>query len=158
MEPDLREEPLDSATARPLLEAFSAEIAGLYPGWTPGAGPSASPEDFGGPAGTFLIAYVEGRAVGCGGLKRLDAGHAEIKRVYVVPDARGAGLGRILLEGLEEAALARGYSRVRLDTGDRQPPALALFRSAGYSPIDDYNGNTFASHWLEKRLAGAGEG
>ena len=158
MEPELREEPLDSAAARPLLEAFSAEIASLYPGWTPGGGPSASPEDFAGPTGTFLIASAEGRAVGCGGVKRLDAGHAEIKRVYVAPDARGAGVGRLLLKELEEAARERGYETVRLDTGDRQPAALALFRAAGYEAIDDYNGNTFASHWLEKRLAGAGEG
>ena len=64
MEPELREEALDSSAAGPLLEAFSAEIAALYPGWTPGAGPSASPEDFAGPAGAFLIAYADGRAVG----------------------------------------------------------------------------------------------
>ena len=153
----LREEPLDSPAAVRLLDAFSAEIAKLYPGWRPDAGPSAAPEDFASPGGTFLIAYAGERAVGCGGLKRLDARHAEVKRLYVAGEARGEGVSRRLLEGLERAAAARGYDVVRLDTGDRQPPALALFRSAGYVAIDDYNGNAFASHWLEKRLTARDE-
>jgi GNAT superfamily N-acetyltransferase len=156
MDVELEEEPLGSPAAAPLLEAFSEEIARLYPGWRPDAGPSAAPEDFASPAGTFLIAYAGERAVGCGGLKRLDARHAEIKRLYVAAEARGEGVSRRILDGLERAAIARGYQAVRLDTGDRQPPALALFRSAGYVAIDDYNGNAFASHWLEKGLTGGG--
>jgi hypothetical protein len=46
-----------------------------------------------------------------------------------------------------------GYERVRLDTGDLQPEALGLFHSAGYSEIPDYNGNTWATYWMEKLLA-----
>jgi len=141
-----------------LLDAFASEIAELYPGWSPGTGPSAGPEDFAPPAGTFLLARVGGHAVACGGLKRLDSHHAEVKRLYVAPDARRGGVARGLLAALEEAARARGYRRVRLDTGAHQPGALALFRSTGYVPIEDYNGNTFASHWLEKELPGRGGG
>ena len=148
----LVEEPPAAPAAATLLDAFTAEIAGLYPGWDPAAGPSAAPEDFAPPAGTFLVAYAGEHALGCGGLKRLDARRAEIKRLYVAPEARGEGVSRAILTGLERAAGARGYETVRLDTGDRQPGALALFRSAGYVTIGDYNGNAFASHWLEKRL------
>jgi GNAT superfamily N-acetyltransferase len=152
----LTEEPLDAPGAATLLNAFAAEIAVLYPGWDPTAGPSATPEDFARPAGAFLVAYAGKRAVGCGGIKKLDERRAEIKRLYVVPDARGDGVARRLLRGLELAALARGYDTVRLDTGNRQPAALALFRSAGYVAIGDYNGNRFASYWLEKSLTPAG--
>jgi ribosomal protein S18 acetylase RimI-like enzyme len=70
-----------------------------------------------------------------------------------VPGARGRGLGRRLLRALEEAAAELGWHTVRLDTGDQQPDALALFRSAGYREIPDYNANPYASYWLEKRLA-----
>jgi GNAT superfamily N-acetyltransferase len=61
--------------------------------------------------------------------------------------------GRRLLERLEQCARDLGYERVRLDTGDLQPEALERFRSAGYEEIPDYNGNTWATYWMEKRLA-----
>ena len=74
--------------------------------------------------------------------------------MYVTPAARGLGVGRRLLEELEAAAREMGYHRLRLDTGARQPDALGLFRTAGYEEIEDYNGNPFAAHWLEKDLDG----
>jgi GNAT superfamily N-acetyltransferase len=148
----LRDEPLDGAAASALLAAFSSEIASLYPGWHPGVGPSADPSEFVPPAGAFVVAYADGRPVGCGGFKRIDEQHGEIKRLYVAPGARQSGIARLLLSGLEERAREAGYAAVRLDTGARQPQALALFRSAGYADIADYNGNEFASHWLEKSL------
>ena len=64
-------------------------------------------------------------------------GVAEIKRMYVVPDARRQGLGRRLLEELEEKARELGYARIRLDTGARQPHAQAMYERAGYHPIDE---------------------
>lgn len=146
-------EPSDGASGRELLAAFSREIAELYPGWHPGVGPSASPADFTPPLGRFLVAYRGDQAVACGALKRLDAHTVEFKRMYVAPSERGRGLARHLLSELEHAARAGGYSVVRLDTGDRQPHALALYRSAGYREIEDYNGNPAASHWLEKHLS-----
>lgn len=89
----------------------------------------------------------------CGGVKRLDDNTGEVKRLYVVQDARGRGVGRRLLRALEHAAAALGWRTVRLDTGDQQPDALALFRSAGYREIPDYNAKPYASYWLEKPLA-----
>jgi GNAT superfamily N-acetyltransferase len=148
----VRTEPSDGDAGRELMAAFAREIAALYPGWHPGVGPSASPADLTPPGGSFLVAYRGDRAVACGALKRLDARTVEIKRMYVDPSERGRGVARRMLSELEQAARAVGYAVVRLDTGDRQPHALALYRSAGYHEIDDYNANPAASRWLEKHL------
>ena len=124
----------------------------MYPGWDPSQGPTASREEILPPGGRFLVAFLGDRPVACGALKRLDSSTAELKRIYVRPEARGRGVARALLAGLERAARDAGYSRVRLDTGDRLPGAPALFRSCGYREIADYNANPFASLWFEKEL------
>lgn len=115
--------------------------------------PSATAANLAPPGGAFLVLFESGRPVAGGGLKRLAPGVGEIKRMYVVPEARGRGHARRLLEALEEAAVALGHSRMRLDTGSRQPHARALYESAGYRAIGDYNGNPFAAYWFEKELA-----
>lgn len=112
----------------------------------------ASPEAMRQPAGAFILIYDGEREIGCGGLKRLDERTCEIKRMYVEPGYRGRGLSRRLLVALEDAARELGYSMARLDTGDRQPGAKHLYESSGYEPIDNYNGNTQARFWFEKRL------
>lgn len=153
----MREEPFDGEDAQQLLRGFVAEIAALYPGWTPTTGPSAQPEDFEPPGGTFVVVYIGGHPVGCGGLKRLDSRAGEIKRLYVRPDVRRQGLASRMIEHLEGFAAAQGYAVVRLDTGADQPHAVRLFTAAGYREVPDYNGNPFASHWFEKTLRdGAG--
>ncbi len=144
--------PLDGADASELVAEFTVEIAGRYPGWKPTSGPSAEPHEFVPPAGRFVVAYVDGRAIACGGYKRIGPDAAEIKRVYVRPDARTTGVARSLLAHLEDAARADGFAVVRLDTGANQPEALSLFRSLGYVEIDDYNDNAYAAYWFEKRL------
>jgi GNAT superfamily N-acetyltransferase len=134
-----------------LASAMFAEIATLYPlGDDPG--PSATPEDFSPPGGGFVALYEGERAVAGGGVKQLEPRVGEIKRMYVVPDRRGAGLSRELLVALEDLARNLGHERVRLDTGVHQHAALHLYRSAGYCEIDDYNRNPYASYWGEKRL------
>jgi GNAT superfamily N-acetyltransferase len=156
----LRDEPIDGPDGRRLMSAYVADISARYPGWTPTSGPSAEPRELIPPHGSFVVAYADGRPAGCGAVKRLDSHSAEIKRLYVTPEARGAGLSRRILARLEQVARENGHAAVRLDTGNMQPEALALFRSAGYHEIDDYNGNTFASYWFEKSVrdgnAGAG--
>jgi GNAT superfamily N-acetyltransferase len=144
--------PLDGPDGARLIAEFVAEISSRYPGWTPSAGPSAEPHEFVPPAGRFVVASIDGLPVGCGGYTRIGDHAAEIKRVYVRPDGRGGGVARAMLEHLESAARDAGYAFVRLDTGDQQPDALALFDSGGYTRIADYNGNEFASYWFEKRL------
>ena len=152
MDVAFRTEPLDGHAGSVLLGHFTEEIASRYPGWNPDVGPSARPEEFVHSSGRFLVAYHGSRPVACGGVKRLDEAAGEIKRLYVVPDARGRGVGRRVLRALEDTAAELGWVRVRLDTGDQQPEALALFRSAGYREIPDYNANPYASYWLEKSL------
>jgi len=150
---ELREEPLDGPVAQQLLAAFFDEMLPRYPGWQPDMGPSAEPHEFRRPTGTFLVAYEDGRPVGCGGVKRLDDRAAEVKRVYVVPETRRIGVAHRIVEGLERFARDAGYEAVRLDTGDQQPEAVALYRALGYREIEDYNANPEASFWFEKALA-----
>jgi putative acetyltransferase len=90
------------------------------------------------PAGAFLVGSVAGRPVACGGISRYDEETAELRRMYVVPSARGRGLSRQLLAAIEDAARSLGYSLLRLETGNRQTAAIGLYRSAGYEPIDRY--------------------
>jgi GNAT superfamily N-acetyltransferase len=131
-----------------------AEMFTLY-GPIDGPGmPSATPADFAPPHGAFLVGFDEDGAPVCaGGVKRLDDATAEIKRMYVVPSARGRGVARVLLGALEDAARDLGYATVRLDTGPRQAHAQALYESAGYRSIGNFNANPLASYWGEKPLA-----
>jgi GNAT superfamily N-acetyltransferase len=145
--------PADAPPASDLVAAMVAEMADLYgPIDVPGM-PSATPADFAAPRGTFLVGFEDGAPVCAGGVKPLGDGAAEIKRMYVVPAARGRGHARALLAALEDAARALGYGVVRLDTGPRQPRAQAMYESAGYRPIGNFNANPVASFWGEKRLA-----
>ena len=136
-----------------LLADMVAEVRGMYAqaNWDE-RGFAVEPEQLGPPEGAFLIVWEDGDAVACGGVKRWEGSTGEIKRMYVVPEARSRGHARRLLEALEAAARELGYARVRLDTGPRQPHALALYESAGFERIPDYNGNRRASYWLEKEL------
>ena len=98
------------------------------------------------------MGYLDGEPVTVGAVKRLEDAIAEIKRMYVAPQGRSRGVARALLLALESAACELGYSRVRLDTGTSQPHAKALYLSAGYREIEDYNDNPYASFWGEKVL------
>ena len=149
----LAEEPYDGPGAKLLVPDYVAEIRSMYPDWTPDVPPRLMPEDVEPPAGRWLVAYRAGDPVGCAALKRLDDRTAEIKRVYVAPEARGTGVARALLARLEQIAQDIGYTRLRMDTGARQPASVALFGSLGYGRIADYNGNPVAAYWFEKRLA-----
>ncbi|MFD4139161.1 GNAT family N-acetyltransferase [Streptomyces sp. NPDC058572] len=94
------------------------------------------------PKGLYLIAYdEEGRPLATGGWRTQDAGpfgyadgDAELKRMYVIPEARGLGLARRILAALEEDARFAGRTRMVLETGDMQPEAIALYTSCGYLP------------------------
>ena len=143
----------DAPEAVALIGAMVAEVGALYGGdmVAPGT-PSATTADFSPPHGAFLVLLENGRPVAAGGVKRLGPGLAEIKRMSVVPDARGRGIARQLLAALEDAARACGHRVARLDTGSRQPHARALYESSGYKPIPDYNGNPYAAFWGEKAL------
>jgi GNAT superfamily N-acetyltransferase len=145
-------EPADTDASRQLQRGFFSEIATRYPGWDPEQSPSADPSELGPPRGAWVVAYLDGRPVGCAGLKAVDHETAEIRRVFLDPSARGRGIGRRVLEEVERHARRLGYRRARLTTGNRQPEALALFRAAGYREIPPFNNDPFASYWMEKAL------
>jgi len=148
----LEEEPYDDPTSQALVADYVDEIRAMYPEWTPDVPPRLTVKDVEPPMGRWLVAYQNGDPIGCAALKRLDPTTAEIKRVYVAPEARGRGVARALLARLERIARDAGYATVRMDTGARQPASVALFGSAGYDQIADYNGNPVAAYWFEKRL------
>jgi GNAT superfamily N-acetyltransferase len=126
-----------AAEVQALVLAQQAEMRELYEGEAD-IGPVREAAMFVDPDGAFLVVRDGGRAVACGGICRFDGARAELKRMYVVPDARGRGLGRELLAALEAEARRLGYRSVVLETGDRQEEALGLYRSSGYAPIPCY--------------------
>jgi GNAT superfamily N-acetyltransferase len=117
-------------------------------------GPARNAAMFELPDGVFLAVHDEGRAVACGGVCRFDETRAELKRMYVVPEARGRGLGRLLLEALEDEARRLGYAGIVLETGEGQQESLGLYASAGYEPIPCYGvyAGQPISRCFEKRL------
>ena len=128
-------EPFGSPDAQPLISALDAELGALYPP-EQRFGPNARAEHFEAGSGTFLMARAEGRAVGCGGFRLLDANTAEVKRMYVEPAHRGTGLGRAVLSALEVAGGQMGVRRLVLETGVYQDAAVALYRRAGFTQVD----------------------
>lgn len=106
------------------------------------------------PGAVWLVAYRDGAAVGCGGLRPLDAGVGEIKRMFVTAAARGEGIGRLLLGALERRAERAGIERVRLLTTPVLAEACALYASAGYAEIERVARPGLPTEiWLEKALA-----
>jgi GNAT superfamily N-acetyltransferase len=146
--------PIDAAVppASELLAAMVAEMGELYGDIDGDHMPSAKPADFAPPAGTFLVGFHDGEPVCAGGIKRIAPDAAEIKRMYVVPGARRRGVARTLLRALEDAARARGYAFVRLDTGPLQQGAMTLYAAEGYTEIANFNANPIAAYWGEKKL------
>ena len=125
----------DPGTAA-LRDAQQAELATRYDG-VADIEPVLPPDEM---VATLLV-RVGGDVAGCGSLREAPergAGVGELKRMYVIPDFRGRGLSRTILQALEEIAVGRGLRRLVLETGVRQPEAIGLYRSAGYEQISNY--------------------
>lgn len=113
------------------------------------------------PAGSFFVAYVDGEAVASGAWRRSSVeafgttATAEIKRMYVAPRLRGTGLARRMLAHLEASAAESGAEALVLETGLRQPEAIALYESSGYTPVAGfgYYRDAPLSRCFAKRLA-----
>ncbi|MDQ1705397.1 MAG: hypothetical protein QOF18_1763 [Frankiaceae bacterium] len=132
---DLREEPYDGPVAQQLIAAVQLEYVSRY------GGPDTSPVDpgeFAAPRGRFLVGYLDVTPVVSGGLRLIDDATVEIKRMYVVPEARGRGWARLVLGRLEDIARSMGATRVLLETGLKQPEAIALYESSGYERIEGF--------------------
>jgi GNAT superfamily N-acetyltransferase len=121
----------DDPDVRRLTAAQQVELRARYDGaGEPGTPPSAADVSV-----VLLARDEEGAALGCGALRHLGEDVAELKRMYVVPEARGRGVSKAVLAGLEAAAVSRGWTTLRLETGPRQPEAVGLYERAGYRPI-----------------------
>jgi GNAT superfamily N-acetyltransferase len=124
----------DDVDVQRLAAEQQAEVRARYDGkGEPGTPPSASD------ISVVLVARDDGgTALGCGALRVLGDGVAEVKRMYVAPAERGRGVAKAVLAGLDEAARERGWTTLRLETGPRQPEAIGLYSQAGYRPIEAF--------------------
>jgi DNA-binding MarR family transcriptional regulator/GNAT superfamily N-acetyltransferase len=113
---------------------------------------AATPEQLRLPAGLFVVAFLRGEPVGSGALKFHGRRPAELKRMWVAPQARGLGLGRRLLVELERLAVEHGVRTLRLETNKSLVEAIALYRSSGWREVPAFNDERYAHHWFEKRL------
>lgn len=130
----MREVAADDPVAVRLIEAMGAEMQARY---GDGGLSPAQPQQFLAP-GIFLLAELDGIAVGCGGVRPCGEDAAEIKRMYVDPAARGRGIARGLLRALVAHARARGLTRLLLETGTAQPEAISLYESEGWTPVPPF--------------------
>ena len=123
-------------------QGFDAELAGL-------------PAPYTAPGGCLLLAWRGSVTVGVAGLKPLAPRIAEIKRLYVVPEARGFGLGKMLAERAIAEASARGHARIRLDTHrPSMAGAIALYRRLGFAEIRPYGPNPGGEFAFFERVLG----
>jgi DNA-binding MarR family transcriptional regulator/GNAT superfamily N-acetyltransferase len=146
--------PVDPAEppAREAVARYFAELDERFEnGFDPGPLGPADDAEYRPPHGTFVVALSDGAPV-AGGCVRTYGETAEIKRMWVHPQWRGAGLGSRMLRRLEAEAAALGHRVVRLDTRHVLHDAIALYERSGYRSIDRYNDNPYATHWYEKRL------
>jgi DNA-binding MarR family transcriptional regulator/GNAT superfamily N-acetyltransferase len=139
--------------AQECLRAYFAELNRRWPpGFDPAAGVSAEPEELRPPAGAFLVVYLHGDPVGCGGVKHQPGGPSDIKRMWVADAARGRGIARRLLAELEDHARRSGATVARLETNRVLTEAIALYRSAGYEEVAPFNDEPFAHHWFARPI------
>jgi putative acetyltransferase len=133
----IRRADLLSPDAQALIAALNAELSAAYP--EPGATHfRLDADDVAEGRGVFLMAMDGDRPTGCGAVRRLGRRSGEIKRMYVVPEARGRGVGREILSALEAEARGLGLTRLLLETGQRQTEAIALYERAGFSRIPTF--------------------
>lgn len=138
---ELRTVALDHPDAQRLIEQLQREYVRRY------GGEDDTPvelSEFAAPDGTFVLGYLDGAAVACGGWRACRPGlyfadgDVELKRMYVAPAVRGRGLSRLLLAELERRAHTAGRRRLLLECGTEQPEAIALYTSSGYTAIAPY--------------------
>ncbi|MGI5520874.1 GNAT family N-acetyltransferase [Micromonospora sp. CA-259024] len=147
----------DQPDAARLLREYMTEMVVRYhrrparPGEVDEALAESPSDDLADPAGVLLVARHGSDLAGCAGL-RWQPGWAELTRVFVRPEHRGAGGGAALLAAVEQRARAAGADRIRLDTRADLVEARALYARHGYVEIPAYSHGPYAEHWFEKPL------
>lgn len=140
------------ADAQTCLKNYFAEIAARFDdGFDPDLGLATGVEDMTPPKGIFLMARLDGKPVGCGALLAEQGGIAHVRRMWVAPNVRGIGLGRRLLDALEDEAAKLGLHTIRLETNKALKEAQEMYLRAGYREVAPFNDERYADHWFEKR-------
>jgi GNAT superfamily N-acetyltransferase len=127
------------ADAVQLMDELTVELARLYNVADGSAG--FVPSDVEVPRAAFVVARIDGVAVGCGALRPLDADSVEVKRVYTRAAYRRLGVAQAIMQELERLAKEFGYTNIKLQTGPLQPEAAQLYASTGYYRIPIYHGD-----------------
>jgi putative acetyltransferase len=131
-----REDPAQP-DVRVLIAELDRYLIGLY---DPDENHLLDIESLRAPEVSFYVARLDGVALACGALRVIEPGVGEVKRVYAAPRARGRGFGRRILEALEDRARELALREIKLETGDRQPEALAAFKALGFTPSGPFGG------------------
>ena len=146
----------EDADAHAVLVDYFALRAAEFPGgsYSPTYPTAAAFQD---PDGVFLLLENEGAIVGCGGIRRVGMPEGEtdvfeIKHVFLRPQTRGRGWGRLLLDELEHRARRLGARALVLDTHHTLEAASHLYRNSGFAEIPRYNDNPNATRWYRKEL------
>jgi len=152
---EVRTVPADAPEVDALLEAYLDEREATFPSAQGSYSRKRTPAaEFQGGTGVFVVAYRDGAAVGCGGLRRIaddgDDVRFEVKHVYVSPAGRGQGVATAVMDALEAAAVGLGATAVVLDTNDSLVAAGAMYRSRGYARVPPFNDNPNATAWYRK--------
>lgn len=151
--------PPDAQAARGVLWAYFGDVASRYYGRPASSEEIAAAmrdepsDDLRPPHGLLLLARRGGSVLGCAGLRVLPGRVAEVTRVFVVPAARGQGLGSLLLQHLEERARGLGVSVLRLETRRDLTEARYLYARHGYRDVAPFSNGPYAECWLAKPLA-----
>ena len=141
---------ISSPDGAALLRAYFAEVVDRYWGRPMPAFEvdRAMEEEPSAGLAAFFVARFDGTAAGCAGLWP----SGELTRVFVAPEYRRRGGGRVLLDAIEDAARALGMRRVRLDTRHDLVEARSLYLACGYSEVPAFSAGPYAEHWFEKEL------
>jgi GNAT superfamily N-acetyltransferase/DNA-binding MarR family transcriptional regulator len=121
-------------------------------GFDPAASLPADDRELVPPRGGFLVATIDGEPVACGAVKTIARGVGSLKRMWVADRVRGLGIGRRMLEALEDQARALRLTTVQLETNRALEEAIRMYRASGYREVPRFNADPYADHWFEKSL------
>ncbi|WP_234867458.1 GNAT family N-acetyltransferase [Alitabrizicola rongguiensis] len=128
---------------------MTERIPGISVGHVPNPDPEAS--SFRPPKGAFLLALRDREVLACVSVKTVNTETGEVKRLWVAPGARGMGLARRMMEAIEAEARALDLARLRLDTNENLPEAIALYRKTGWTEVAPFT-DFPATHWFAKDI------
>ena len=135
-----------------MIERLDASMKDMYP---PESTHLIPPEELSAGANRFFAVKVDGKLMGCGGIRVVGRDYAEIKRIFIDPSSRGLGLAKALLSRLESESRSLGILEMKLETGISQPEAIGLFERCGYTQcpaFGDYPTNDPYSYFMRKTL------